>query len=90
VRYEIDQSQAIFSVRYEIYHQSQTIFSVRYEIDQLQLIFNVYKIILLIVTLTDNWHQNIAFWLMFWGNEYAVQVSVSGQLKNKNIYFMIW
>jgi len=32
VRYEIDQTQTIFSVRYEI-DQSQTIFSVRYEID---------------------------------------------------------
>jgi len=32
VRYETDQSQAIFSVRYEI-DQSQTIFSVRYEIE---------------------------------------------------------
>jgi len=64
VRYEIDQSRAIFSVRYEI-DQSQTIFSVRYEIDQSQLILNVNKIILLIVIITDSWHQNIAFWLMF-------------------------
>jgi len=64
VRYEIDQSQAIFSVRYEI-DQSQTIFRVRYEIDQLQLILNISKTILLIVILTDSWHQNIAFGLMF-------------------------
>jgi len=40
-------------VRYEI-DQSQTIFSVRYEIDHLQLILNVNKIILLIVILTDS------------------------------------
>jgi len=39
VQYEIDQSQAIFSVRNEI--------------DQLQLILNVNKIILLVVILTD-------------------------------------
>jgi len=67
VRYAIDQSQAIFSVRYEI-DQSQAIFSVRNKIDQLQLILNVNKIILLVVILTDSWHQNIAFWLMFWGS----------------------
>jgi len=33
---------------------------VRKEIDQLQLILNVNKIILLIVILIDSWHQNIA------------------------------
>jgi len=59
---------------------------VRNEIDQLQLILNVNKIILLIVILTDSWPQK----LMFRGNEKAIQVSVSVQLKNKNIYFIIW
>jgi len=52
------------TLRYEI-DQSQTIFSVRHEIDQLQLNLNVNKTILLIVIRTDSWHQNIAFWLMF-------------------------
>jgi len=46
-------------------HNSRLSATVRYEIDQLQLILNVNKMILLIVILTDSWHQNIAFWLMF-------------------------
>jgi len=46
--------------------ENSEIFSLRHEINQLQLILNVNKIIVLIFILTDSWDQSkIAFWLMF-------------------------